>query len=50
MRALARLIFESSLLDPFWAALAAGYATVGLDGQMYLTNAGSEYLEGQAAE
>jgi hypothetical protein len=46
MKLLARLIFESSLLDPLWTALAAGYATVGPDGRVYLSESGAEYLEG----
>jgi hypothetical protein len=29
---------------PKWSALAVGYAVIGLDGQVYLTNAGAEYL------
>jgi hypothetical protein len=29
---------------PIWSALAVGYAVIGLDGQVYLTDAGAEYL------
>jgi hypothetical protein len=47
MKTFARLIFESSLLDPLWTALVAGYATVGPDGIVYLTESGAEYLEGR---
>jgi len=27
-----------------WSALVVGYAVIGLDGQVYLTDAGTEYL------
>lgn len=45
MKVLARFLFETSLLDPFWSAFFAGYCVVGLDGQVYLTEAGAKYLE-----
>jgi hypothetical protein len=40
------LIFEmiSPSWGPMWSALAIGYAVIGLDGQVYLTDAGAEYL------
>jgi hypothetical protein len=40
------LLFEmiSPSLGPMWSALAVGYVVVGLNGQVYLTNAGAEYL------
>jgi hypothetical protein len=31
-------------LGSMWSALAVGYAVIGLDGQVYLTDAGAEYL------
>jgi hypothetical protein len=38
----------SGMISPswgsMWSALAVGYAVIGLDGQVYLTNAGAEYL------
>lgn len=42
---LARFIFESCMLGPAWGALLAGFAVIGMDGQMYLTPAGETYLE-----
>jgi hypothetical protein len=40
------LLFEmiSPSWGPMWSALAVGYAVIGLDGLVYLTNAGAEYL------
>jgi hypothetical protein len=40
------LLFEmiSPSLGPMWSALAVGYVVIGLNGQVYLTNAGAEYL------
>jgi hypothetical protein len=40
------LLFEMScpFWGPMWSALASGYAVIGLDGQVYLTDAGAEYL------
>jgi hypothetical protein len=46
MKSLCRLLFECSPWGPFWAAWFAGYAVVGPDGRVYLTDAGAEYLEG----
>jgi len=46
MKTLARWLFESSPLTPFWAAWSVGYVVVGADGGVYLTKAGEEYLEG----
>src|SRR4029077_18021485 len=42
------LLFEmiSPSWGPMWSALAVGYAVIGLDGQVYLTDAGGEYLGG----
>ena len=43
---IAGLLFEmiSPSWGPMWSPLAAGYAVIGLDGQVYLTDAGAEYL------
>jgi hypothetical protein len=40
------LLFEmiSPSWGPMWSALAVGYAVIGLDGQVYLTDVGAEYL------
>jgi hypothetical protein len=40
------LLFEmiSPSWGPMWSALAVGYAVIGLDGQVYLTAAGADYL------
>ena len=40
------LLFEtiSPSWGPMWSALTVGYAVIGLDGQVYLTDAGAEYL------
>jgi len=40
------LLFEmiSPSWGPTWSALAVGYAVIGLDGQVYLTDAGAKYL------
>ena len=46
MKVVARFIFESSPWNPFWSAWLAGYAVIGPDGQIYLTSAGQEYLDG----
>ena len=46
MKAFARFLFENSPWEPSWTALIVGYAVLGLDGQMYLSLAGEEYLEG----
>ena len=45
---ISRLIFESCPLGPFWSALIAGYAIVGLDGLTYITPLGELYLEALA--
>ena len=39
------LLFEmiSPCWGPMWSALAAGYAVIGLDGRVYLTDAGAEH-------
>jgi len=46
MTIITRLLFEmiSASWGPMWSALAVGYAPFGLDGQVYLTDAGAEYL------
>ncbi len=49
MKALMRFLFENSPWEPSWTALIVGYAILGFDGQMYLTDAGEEYLA-EAAE
>lgn len=41
----ARFIFETSPFDPLTTALFAGFAVMGFDGVVYLTEAGAEYLE-----
>jgi hypothetical protein len=46
MKALQRLLFENSPYSEFWSAWLVGFCVVGGDGQVYLTDAGSEYLEG----
>ena len=40
------LLFEmiSPSWGPMWSALAVGYAVIGFDGQVYLTDAGADYL------
>jgi hypothetical protein len=40
------LLFEKIFPSrgPTWSVLAVGYAVIGLDGQVYLTDAGAEYL------
>lgn len=39
------VIYESlAHLGPYWSALFAGFAVMGLDGQMYLTASGETYL------
>ena len=45
MRSLARFLFETSPWSPSFTALAVGFAEIGLDGKMYLTESGQEYLE-----
>jgi len=47
-KTLARFLFENSPWSPFWSCLIAGYCVVGMDWQIYLTEAGAEYLEGLA--
>jgi hypothetical protein len=42
---LSRLLFEHSLLTPFWSAWWAGFVVIGEDGAVYLTAAGQTYLE-----
>jgi hypothetical protein len=44
MKHLARFLFENSPWGPFWTAWSVGYVIVGADGQVYLTDAGAEYL------
>ncbi len=44
MKVIMRFLFEISPWPPTWTALSVGYATLGFDGQMYLTEAGEEYL------
>lgn len=46
MKVLQRFLFECSPWSPFWSAWSVGYCIVGMDGQVYLTDAGSEYLAG----
>ncbi len=45
MKSFVRCLFENSPWEPSWTALLVGYAVLGFDGQMYLTNAGEEYLD-----
>jgi hypothetical protein len=47
MKSLARILFEASPFNEFWSAWAVGFAIVGPDGRVYLTDAGAEYLEGR---
>jgi hypothetical protein len=49
MNALFAAFWYESLasLGPFWSAWLAGYAVVGADGQVYLTDAGAAYLAGR---
>ena len=47
LKHLARFLFENSPWGPFWTAWSVGYVIVGPDGQVYLTDAGAEYLEGR---
>lgn len=44
MNWVARIMFEASPWSPFWTAWSVGYAVVGNDGRVYLTEAGEEYL------
>ena len=44
-KALASFLFENSPWDPFISAWLVGYCTVGPDGNVYLTDAGAEYLD-----
>ena len=44
-KALATFLFESSPFDPFLSAWLVGFCIVGADGQVYLTEAGEEYLD-----
>ncbi len=46
--AMQRFIFETSILDPLWSAIASGFAVV-VFGEVYLTEAGERYLEDVAA-
>jgi hypothetical protein len=45
MKAITRFLFEHSILEPSWTALLCGFAVIGLDGRLYITEAGAEYLE-----
>lgn len=42
---LRRFLFETSPWGPFLSAWMVGYCIVDTDGQIYLTDAGAEYLE-----
>jgi hypothetical protein len=46
MTIITALLFEmiSPSWGPMWSALAVGYAVIGLDGQVDLTDVGAEYL------
>ncbi len=44
MKTLCRWLYESSLLDGFWAAWTVGFCIVGADGRVYLTRRGEDYL------
>jgi hypothetical protein len=46
MNIIARILFETSPWSPTLTALAVGYAVIGWDGQIYLSAAGQEYLDG----
>lgn len=48
MKTMARWLYESSPWGPFVSAWVVGYVVVGGDGQVYLTAAGTEYLESLA--
>ena len=40
-----RILYEASPFGPFWSAYLVGYIVVGVDGQIYITDEGSDYLE-----
>ena len=46
MTTITGLLFDmiSPSWGPMWSALAVGYAVIGFDGQVYLTDAGADYL------
>ncbi len=47
----AAFIYENlAHLGPYWSAIFAGFAVMGLDGQFYLTSAGEEYLASIGSE
>jgi hypothetical protein len=48
MKILVRFLFENSPFDAFWASWLAGFCVIGMDGQVYLSDAGQEYLDGAA--
>ena len=48
MTCILRYLFEASPFGPVLSALMVGYAIVGADGQLYLTDLGAAYLEGGA--
>ncbi len=39
-------LFENSPWNPFWSAYFVGFCIVGVDGCVYLTEAGQQYLDG----
>lgn len=45
MKSLAAFLFEHSPWGEFFSAWSVGFCTV-IDGQVYLTEAGQEYLDG----
>jgi hypothetical protein len=46
MKSLARFLFENSPWGPFFTAWSVGYCAMDIDGRVYLTAAGAEYLDG----
>ncbi len=44
MKHLARFLFETSPFDEFWSAFLVGFCVIGIDGRVYRTEAGEEYL------
>jgi endonuclease YncB( thermonuclease family) len=45
MKTMARWLYEASPWGPFLSAWVVGYVVVGADGQVYLTEAGQDYLD-----
>lgn len=46
---IARLLFEASPFDSFWSAWLVGFCVIRMDGLVYLTASGEEYLGGARA-